>query len=67
MVRKFVPALVFLWLVLPPGPAAAGNAGQALNHALFDANPCLLKIQPSREEPAVEFHWGCDRSGLRFF
>ncbi len=37
----------------------AEPAGTAIDHALFDANHCLTDIRPSREESAVEFHWGC--------
>jgi hypothetical protein len=39
--------------------ARAEPNGMPIDHPLFDANPCLTDIQPSREGSAVEFHWGC--------
>ena len=42
----------------------AEPAGTAIDHRLFDANHCLTDIRPSREESAVEFHWGCKESKL---
>jgi hypothetical protein len=44
--------------------ARAEPAGTPIDHPLFDANHCLTDIQPSREESAVEFHWGCAEKKL---
>ncbi len=44
--------------------ARAEPNGTPIDHPLFDANPCLTDIQPSGEESAVEFHWGCAEKKL---
>ena len=44
--------------------AGAQPAGTPIGFKLFDANHYLTAIRPSREEGAVEFHWGCADSRL---
>lgn len=44
--------------------ARAETAGLPIDHPLFDANHCLIDIQPSREESGVAFRWGCPEKKL---
>lgn len=45
-------------------PARAEPAGLPIDNPLFDANHCLIDVQPSREENAVAFRWGCPEKKL---
>ncbi len=61
---RYVPLMVVLFVLGPAAAAVAEPAGAPIDHALFDANHCLTDIRPSREESAVEFHWGCAEKKL---
>ena len=62
---RFLPSLLLAVCAAATTAAArAEPAGTPIDHPLFDANHCLTDIQPSREESAVEFHWGCAEKKL---
>ncbi len=62
---RSLPSLLLAVCAAATTPSArAEPGGTPIDHPLFDANHCLTDIQPSREESAVEFHWGCAEKTL---
>ncbi len=62
---RSLPSLLLAVCTAATTPSARAEPdGTPIDHWLFDANHCLTDIQPSREESAVEFHWGCAEKKL---
>ena len=61
--RSLFAVLLAACAAAAPAAGAEPAAGPIV-YAPFDANHCLTGIRPSREESAVEFHWGCAGKNL---
>ena len=52
-------AAIIAWAAATSVAAPAELEGKPIDHALFDANHCLIAVVPSPDDNGLAFRWGC--------